>query len=366
MVEINDRTFVTSILVDKATNGQIELTLTFFLPNRLPSSQAGGITSSGNPYTALSYTGRNISEAYHNAQVDLSRKITFGHAQVLIIGEEMAKEGILNILEFIIREPSLNINQVIYVSPSKAKDIIPMVPAFENSQTKILLGYAQNKIALNTTPKDFLETDNGDMIVSRLKVGKKKMLSEKGKEAVWVGTDGVALFHQYKMVGKIASNQARGAFWLRDTVEDFLISIKSPTDQKNISIIAKQAKTKIRPSKKDPFTFDVYIKVGGNISESDSSIELQKKENIHILERIAIRNIKNRIEETFQTSKKAGADAFELGEYLSWYKPKIWKNVKEDWQTIYQDQVKLNIHVDFMLQHTGTEGNPFWKKDLSS
>ncbi|WP_251033694.1 Ger(x)C family spore germination protein [Bacillus sp. ISL-75] len=364
-VEINDRAFVSTILVDKAKNGQIELTLTFPLPNRLVSSLTAGRSSPGNPYAALTYKGVNISEAFHKAQVDLPRRISFGQAKVLVIGDKMAKEGIVKILEFIIREPSLNLNISMYVAPKKAQDILPMVPDFENSQTRILLGFAKNEIALRVTPKDFLETNNGNMIVSRLKVEKRKMLSEKGKEAVRVGTDGMALFDQYKMVGKLSSYEGRGALWFREAIKNFLVTIKSPTDKKNISLIVRQTKTKIRPSKQDPFTFDVYVNVEDDVSESNSAVDLKKDKNLKQLQIIAQTDIKNRIEAAFQSTKRTGADAFQLGEYLSWYKPKIWKSVKSDWQTVYRDKVKLNIHIDLNIEHVGTEGNPFWTKELN-
>ncbi|MEH7500674.1 Ger(x)C family spore germination C-terminal domain-containing protein [Neobacillus drentensis] len=84
------------------------------------------------------------------------------------------------------------------------------------------------------------------------------------------------------------------------------------------------------------------------------------------LQSIAQAEIENRIEAAFQSTKRTGADAFQLGEYLSWYKPKIWKSVKADWQTVYQEKVKLNIHIDLRIKRIGSEGNPFWTKELNS
>lgn len=145
-VEINERAFVSTILVDKGKHGHIDVTLTFPLTNRLATDQTGGFQSSGKPYAALTYSGKNISESFHKMQVDLPRRITFGQAKILVIGENMAKEGITKILEFIIREPSLNINIAMFIAPGKAKDIIQLVPAFEQSQSRILLGFTKMKL----------------------------------------------------------------------------------------------------------------------------------------------------------------------------------------------------------------------------
>jgi spore germination protein KC len=351
--------------VDKGKNGNIDVTLTFPLPNRLSTGQSGGTLSLGKPYAALTYSGANISQAFHKMQVDLPRKISFGQAKLLIIGQEMAKEGIIKILEFIIREPSLNINLAMFVTPGKAKNIINMVPTFERSQSRILLGFTKNDIALLTTPKDFLETVNGDMAVSILKVGKRKMVSENGKKVVWVGTDGVALFKNYKMVAKLTSYEGRGALWLRNTIKRALVTIQSPTDHKEINLTVLQAKAKIHPSKSEPYTFDVHFNVEDDLSESDSTIDLSKETNIKKLELIAEKDIRERIKGAFTVSKKAGADAFQFGEYLSWYKPKIWKKSERNWSSLYQDKVKLNIYVDLKIKRRGTENNPFWTKELS-
>lgn len=364
--EINDRAFVSTFMVDKGENGQIELTLAFPLPNRLATGQAGASSTTENPYATLTYSGANISEAYHKAQVDLPRKITWGQAKIVVIGEEMAKEGIEKVLEFIIRQPSLNINIVMFVTPGKAKEIINMVPAFEKSQTRILLGFTKNQIALLTTPKDFLESETGDMVISMLKIGKQKLVSEKGKKAVWVGTDGMALFHHYKMTGKLSSSEGRGALWLKNRVKNALVTIKSPTDHKDISFNVLQAKTSIQPSKREPFTFDVHVNVEDDIAETNSSIDLKSEKNIKKLEMLAEKEINVRIKDAFTSSKKLGADVFQFGEYLSWYKPNIWKNAKGNWQTIYQDKVKLNINVNLKVKRRGTENNPFWTRELSS
>ena len=58
-VEINDCAFVTAMYVDKAANGQMEVTLSFPLPNRLVPGSAGGAASSGNPYAQVSRTWKN-------------------------------------------------------------------------------------------------------------------------------------------------------------------------------------------------------------------------------------------------------------------------------------------------------------------
>jgi spore germination protein KC len=363
-IEINDRAFVTGIYIDKRSDRKLDLTLAFPLPNRLVSGQVGGSpSSSGNPYDAVTYSGKNITNAYMAMQADLPRKITWGHSRMIVISEEMAKDGITEILEFVARQPNVNINNTIMVTSGKARDIEYLVPALERFPSQIIRKFSSKHLTLDTTAKDFLETQNGDMVVSILTKKREKMLSEKGKKELWVGTDGVALFHNNKMVGKLGTKELHGVYYLKNMAKNTDISIESPTDKGNVSLLVLQSNTKIRPSKKEAFTFDIAVKVVDDLAESDSNIDLADEKNIHLLEKAAEKKIKDSIEAAFKSSQKMKADVFQLGAYLSWYKPKIWKKAKEDWSSIYHDKVKLNIVVDLKIKRYGSENNPIWQKE---
>ncbi|AZU60072.1 Ger(x)C family spore germination protein [Neobacillus mesonae] len=362
-LELNERAFVSGIYIDKAANGHMEVSLSFSLPNRLVPGDLGGAGTSGKPYSIQSATGKSFTEAYKKIQATLTRSISWGHTRIIVISEEMAKEGIEAVLEFVIREPSLNINQTILIAPGKAKDIENLTPVFERFPSSIPISFTQRKVTVDTTPKDFLEALNGDMIVGLLSKTKMKMLSEGGKEGLFVKPGEMALFHHYKMVGKLDTTVGRAAFWLRNLIKGSEITIKSPTDQKLISLLVMEAHTKIRPSKNEPFTFNVAIKSKANISESHSNLDLSSIEKIKKLERAAEKQIRKRIEAALKTTKEVKSDAFQFAEYLSWYKPKIWKTVKEDWPEVYQDKVKINVNVELQIQRLGAENNPYWKKE---
>jgi spore germination protein KC len=362
-VEVNDRAFVTGVFVDKGENGNIDLTLSFPLTNRLASPSIGGVSPTGNPYAAITKSGKSISEAYRKIQSDLPRRINWGHTRVIVAGEDMAKEGILPILEFVVRNPSFSIRNTFLVTPGKAKELANLVPAFERYPNEVLREFTQKKNTLDTTVKDFLETENGDMIVGLLTKGKEKLVSEKGKKELWVGTNGMALFKNYKMVGKINQRVARGALWMKNRMEISGINLASPTDHKNISLLVLSAKTKLLPSKKDKYTFDVFVKAEDDILESYSNIDLTDPEKVHLIEDEAGREIKSRIYEVFRDSQEKKADVFQLGSYLSWYKPKVWESSKSEWPSIYKDKVKLNIHIDLNIKRSGSEQNSFWLKE---
>ncbi|MGG5254424.1 Ger(x)C family spore germination protein [Neobacillus sp. SM06] len=361
-VEINDRLFVSGFFVDKTDDGKLELTLSFPLPNRLTSMNLGGSSPSGNPYTTVTKSGNNLAEIYRRIQVDLPRRISWGHTKVVVVGKEMAKQGIEPILEFTVRDPTFNIRTSILVAPGKAKNIAHLTPVFERFPSEVVREFTQKNNTLNTTVKDFVETENGDMIVGLLTIGKEKMVSEKGKKGIWVGTGGMALFKGFKMVGRLNQRKGRGALWLRNRMENAGVTLPSPTDQKPISLMVLKSNTKIRPSKNQLYSFDILVDAEDDVLESDSDMNLTDPRLIRLLEKKAEKEIKGRITEAFRVSQRKKADVFQLGSYLSWYQPKVWKVAKKNWASIYKEKVRLNIHVHLHIKRPGSEKNPFWLK----
>jgi spore germination protein KC len=315
-VEINDRAFVTGVFVDKGENGNMDLTLSFPLTNRLTSPSTGGVSPTGNPYTAITKSGKSLSEAYRKIQVDLPRRINWGHTRIIVVGEKMARDGILPILEFVVRNPAFSISNTLLVTPGKAKELANLVPAFERFPNEVLREFTQKKNTLNTTVKDFLETENGDMIVGLLTKGERNMISEKGSKVMWVGTNGMALFKNYKMVGKINQKVGRGALWIKNRMENSGVNLPSPTDQKNISLLVLNTKIKIRPSKNDIYSFDILVNAEDDILESHSNIDLTDPKKVHLIEEKAGREVENRIYEVFRESQEKKADVFQLGSYF--------------------------------------------------
>lgn len=70
-MEINDRAFVTIMLVDTVEDSQdTQLTLGFQLPNQMiPGQSGGGSASSGDPYTYITKNGETISDAFEKSKV---------------------------------------------------------------------------------------------------------------------------------------------------------------------------------------------------------------------------------------------------------------------------------------------------------
>lgn len=360
-VELNNRNFVRIIFLDKVNDG-VEVTLSFPLANRLIPGQSGGTGElTGKPYTTVTKTGHDIGEAYRLIQSDLSRRITFGQTSVVVIGKEFAKAGISQVLEFISREPRFHINTNLYIAPGKAKEITTFPVIFERFPVDILLAYSKELVTLDTTAKDCLAASyyGGDMIIPMLRTETKTIPSEKKQEQHWLGTDGVAIFKEGKLVDTITAYEMRGAMWILGKMRDAEITVNSPTDGKSLDFMINQSHSKIKPiTEGNQITMHIHCKADASLISSQSNIPLQEPAQIKKLEDSLEELVKIRIMKAIESSQKVGADVFQFGSYLDWYVPSVWKEVAPRWRKVYRENVKIAPHVEITIKRLGTTKNP--------
>ena len=114
--------------------------------------------------------GENILDAVEKLSVHLGRISGFGNTSVLVFSEEVAKEGIAEMLDFFIRSKRLNGNPFILVTQKSAKDLLSDVAKIDES-----FNYSLNSLAkLNSefasgtilTLEDFLNNYYGGTTAS--------------------------------------------------------------------------------------------------------------------------------------------------------------------------------------------------------
>ncbi|KRE70917.1 hypothetical protein ASL11_11545 [Paenibacillus sp. Soil750] len=352
-VELNDRAFVRMVVLDKTKSG-LELSLDFTLPSRLipGSAGGGGGEQTGKPYTYISNTGNDISDAFRKIQSDLSRKISFGQTRVIVIGRQLAEEGFESILDFFAREPTMHMNAYLFVTPGKARDIESTSAIMERFPTDILVGYANSHVTVDSTIKDFLT--GGDIIVAMLKFGKTKIESEKEKEQLWMGTSGAAIFKQGKMVDTLNTGEMRGGLWILGKMKDAEISVSSPTDGKDVSFMVKRAQTHIIPKvREDQIEILIQCKAEAEVLSSSSNINLLESKQLEKLGQSLDMEVNKRMTSAIDKTKKVQSDPFRFGEYIDWNYPVKWNSMKPRWRDLYSS-IKIETETNITIKQIGT------------
>lgn len=100
--ELNEIAFILGMGLDKAESGY-RVTMQVVIPSSISSQTAGGTSGGGVPVVVSSFTVPTIYESDRQYTLISSRTAYKGHIRVLVIGEELARAGIAEILDVLKR-----------------------------------------------------------------------------------------------------------------------------------------------------------------------------------------------------------------------------------------------------------------------
>lgn len=131
--EVNDLAIITAAGLDLTDDHQLELSVKIYLTSpSAPQQSSGGIsdTSGGGAGQSVvrSAVGLTMADAESKLQQVLPREVFWGQGEVFIFGERLAKEGIDEPLEFLIRSPAPRERANVFVSKGSAKDVLQLDP----------------------------------------------------------------------------------------------------------------------------------------------------------------------------------------------------------------------------------------------
>lgn len=84
----------------------------------------GGGTAGSKTWYVDSASGTTIREANNKLQTSLSRTINTSHRRTVIIGEDMARDGVAPVFDILTRNPQNRLTALILVSRGEARDIL--------------------------------------------------------------------------------------------------------------------------------------------------------------------------------------------------------------------------------------------------
>lgn len=358
-VELNERAFVNLMMIDMNDNGQFELTLGFPLANRMiPGDVGGSGQANKDPFAYVTKTGKNLAQALQDIQSDLSRDITFGQTRIIVLSHKLVQHGIDPVLDFISRHLAFHISANVFIFPGKVLDLIETPTTFERFIPVILRAYVDQKQTIDTTLRDILRAryESGDILVPMLSFSKQPaILAKRERTEKWLGVDGAAILKRGRMISPILNKkEMRSALLVESNIRDITISIKSPTDGKDITFNVQHVNTRFKAKIKNnvPY-FRLHTKGTASVLTSDSNLDLRNEDQLILLQKTLGREIQDRIMQLINSTRKARADVFHLKDYLSWKYPAVWRGVKSDWNEFYAKELEIESLVDMKLLRTG-------------
>lgn len=333
--ELNARAFVTAVAFDRPTEeeadpGEFLLSVQIPVPAKMgaDSGEQGG--GGGAPFVVYGTTAKLVSVGIRQLQRQLDRELFFGHTQLFLINAEVAATiGVDQLLDHFKRDFRVQRMTRIAIIDGEAREILTMQPPISQTPSAYLenLLSPQSGVAINYI------SDFGRFLVEQSDDGIEPVLPrlQPGKDATMTG--GAAVLKNGKFVGWLSNFETRGLNIIINQRIRSSYEVECPLHPGETIVVGVDDFRSRYQLREDNGQTVFQIKVRGKFETIEfSDLHGPLEELQAALERSVSRVVRRELEQTVRRAQEMGADFLGVGRYLRSYKPKWWRQVKDNWE----------------------------------
>ena len=359
--ELNNLSIVTAVAFDKQKENY---ELSFLIANS-PKAQTSSKEGEAKT-TVYSSQGKTIAEASKKIEQIVPKQIYLGHINVVIISEDIAKEGFLNIADWLLRNPQTRKKfYLLQAKDEKAKNILKIVSPLESFPSQSIATLIESNsetksVATNITYSNFisqiLEKGYDPTLPSiTIKGDAKKGSNEKNLETTepesYLALGPLAIYKKDKLKGFLTEKESWTVNVLKNEAKEINHNVKY--QNQDISIETNNLKTKIKI--KNEKNIEITVSGKGNIYNINNKINLQNYQEIHKIEKKWNQNLKQDLYNTIKKiTKTYQTDIFGFGNLIYKNKPKTWQKIEKNWNNKYLQNINIKIKTNLKIEGTGS------------
>lgn len=359
--ELDKLAIVTGVAIDKDDDDYEISYLVANSPKGQTSSKEGEAKT-----TVYSGTGETIPDAAMIIEQKSPKKIYLGHVNVVIISEEIAKEGFFKVADWLFRNPETRKQfYLLLAKDEKAKNIIKIISPLESfpsqSIATLLESNRDSKSASTTTTYNnfvgYVLEQGADPIVptitikGNVKEGSDQSNIETTEPTAYLALGPLAIFKEDKLVGYVKAKESELINLIQNKIKEIKYTLNYNDD--DITIDSYNLKTKL--SLKDEWHVNLNITGTGNIYNINSDIDISDPKEIRKIEKKWNKSLQKSLKKLIKKMQnKYKSDIFGFGNKIYSTYPQKWNQVKDEWNDKYFKQVKVTINSNLKIPDTGS------------
>lgn len=363
-VDIDKRAFVSTIAIDigkdvdkfknlksiveqnKAVEENVQiLDVTYGFPDVRNMDPEKGAA----PEIPITASGYSMANAYFNAATKTSREFHLGHTKLLLLNEDILKypDILSGIVDYIERDSILNRSMYIAIVKGKARDYINYKPTteenIENYTEGLMNNISRNSGMVPVTLHNYLSN-----------------LSKESNLIPYIGLEnenkdfkvyGMTSIKNFKLNGFLNNVEMSNIGLIKGdigTVQKVVFLDNHPIDY-----YTNSSESKLRVKYEDKLILNYHIMTEGKIMGAYMNANMLDDTKVKEVEKQLNALMEKEFTETFlKVQKDLKIDPLEVKEHLMRYRPKLWKNVKDNWNEVYEN-AEVHFKVENKIRNVG-------------
>ena len=313
--------------------------------------------------------GNTISSAYKDLNSKNPKIPYIGHLEVVIISEDLAKKGMLEALDFLMRNPESRKEFYIVLSKNVEagtllKTLAPLesfpsqyideiIKSNKDDQSTIVM-QKYSAVITNMIDEGVEPIINGIELDGNKEEGQMQESLEKATPSATIKIDKIGIFKKDKLLGWSTHDEAVGINIINNSAGFILLETKC--DDKYMTSTLKDIKTKpIITFENNIPKIKLKIKADGAILEMQCKRNLEETKIMKELENEFNEKLKSIIDETiYMAQKKYKSDIFGFGNYIYKNNLKKWNIIKDKWNNEIFPEIKIDTEIKINLNNKGS------------
>lgn len=358
--------------VDKTENG-------FLVTEQVlnPTAIASKRPINQSPIILYSMEDKDIFSALRKMTTESPRKIYNSHMRVIVIGEAAAKAGILNFIDFLTRDHEFRTDFYFAIAKGTTAnkilsiltplDSIPGISIYERIQLSEKVWAPTKAVRIIELCNALISEGNNPVLTGIEVIGTDTSSSVEDlknsdlSQAIRITP--IAAFKNDKLAGWLTENESKGYNYILGNVNSTVGYVEFESGER-ITLEAIREKSEITAYLIDEKpAIDVSIKIETQIGTVIGDVDVTKEEVLTKIKELSEQRIKSMCEAVLKkTQEELGTDIFGFGEVIHRAYPKLWKDLKADWNHEFKS-LPVNIRAECEITRLGEIGKSFFAKE---
>lgn len=359
--EVNTLAISVAIGIDKSPQGYL---ITEQIIN--PKAVASQKSVSESPVFLYTAEGDDLEETVRSLTIKYSRTIYNSHLRMVVISEEIAREGIEDIIEYFNRNHEYRTDFYIVIAKGATAnevlstltpiDSIPGVSIYNKlklSDQEWALTKAVRVIELTND----LASDGINPTLMGIEISGNNQDSnsldalQKSDEINILQYKGLAVFKDDKLIGWMKEDEIKGFNYLTNNVKRTVGHLHYKDVDISVEVLDVKSKMKATVEYGKP-VIAVTIKVTYNIGAIAGDFDVTQGQNKEIVDRVIEERVREMCYKSLKKAKELESDIYGFGEAVHREDPDYWKIVKDKWDSVFVD-LPVRLYIDGDIKKTG-------------
>ncbi|MEG0826228.1 MAG: Ger(x)C family spore germination protein [Bacilli bacterium] len=361
--ELDDLSICTAMAIDLEDNNY---KVTYMIAN---SKKSNASSKEGEAKTILyDGIGKNLSEAIDNIALISPKALYIGHLSIIVISEEVAKKGMINIMDYLLRNSqSRKKFDLVLSQNNKARDTLQILSPLESFPSRNILSNLKSSnlyqsISLKVQYNDFLEVilDKGiNPVLSSISVigdieegGKSDSLDQTVIPANLI-VNSLGIFKKDKLLKFSNFDETIGINFINNKIKKSIISIPCDNNYIVFEVIKSLTKKDINFNK-DKITGKISINTSLSIGEVNCKINLEDIKVVEDLKLKVKQKIEDLVDKAIKIAKDNQTDIFGFGSIIYKNYNNKWSKYEKNWDNFYFPNLNILKNINVKIINSGS------------